>query len=418
MKKPGASSAERRAGKRLSGVVMLFYASAFLLLALRDNAWQGYALAVGVPAMIWLGTNLLPHFFPADRLLLTLTNFLCALGILVLYRTQPELAYAQVIFYGIGIGAMALCTWAVRLLPFGRRMVTLLALVSLFLLVLPLVAGTEKYGAKNWIYIGGVSFQPSELVKLSLLVVLASGLAARRFWSWLIFALACLGLLMLQKDLGTALLYYAVTLLLAYAATGSWTLLLGGLGGSAGAAWLGYRMFSHVKRRVAVWQNPWADYENAGYQMVQALMALASGGLFGMGLGLGTPKAIPVFETDFIFSVICEQFGLIFGLCVLLIYVALVWRGATVAMAARRSFHGLLAMGATLMIGLQTFVIIGGVIKLIPLTGVTLPFISSGGSSMISGMCLTGLIQGVASRNEDALAEDADLAYMQGEVRE
>ena len=102
MKKPGASSAERRAGKRLSGVVMLFYASAFLLLALRDNAWQGYALAVGVPAMIWLGTNLLPHFFPADRLLLTLTNFLCALGILVLYRTQPELAYAQVIFYKEG----------------------------------------------------------------------------------------------------------------------------------------------------------------------------------------------------------------------------------------------------------------------------------------------------------------------------
>lgn len=417
MKKPDASSAARRAGKRLSAVVMLFYFSAFLLLALRDRAWQGYALAAGVPAMIWMGTNLLPRLFPADRLLLTLTNFLCALGILVLYSTKPELAYQQVIFYGLGIAAMAVCVWAVRLLPFGRRSVSLLALLSLLLLALPLVIGKEKYGARNWIVLGGVSFQPSEMVKLSLLIVLASGLAARRFWTWFLFALACLGLLMLQKDMGTALLYYGVTLLIAYAATGSWTLLLAGVAGSGGAAWLGYRMFAHVKRRVAAWRNPWADYENTGYQMVQALMALASGGLLGVGLGLGRPTDIPVYETDFIFTVICEQFGLIFGLCVLLMYVALVWRGATIAMAARRSFHGLLAMGATLMIGLQTFVIIGGVIKLIPLTGVTLPFVSSGGSSLLSGMCLIGLIQGVASRSDDDLAGDAELAYFQGEVR-
>ncbi len=417
MKMSDTSSAARRAGKRLSAVVMLFYFSAFLLLALRDNAWQGYALAVGVPAMIWMGTNLLPRLFPADRLLLTLVNFLCALGILALYSTKPELAYQQVMFYGIGIAAMAICVWAVRVLTFGRYTVSLLALASVCLLALPLAVGTEIYGAKNWIILGGISIQPSELVKLSLLIVLASGLAAHRFWTWPLFVLACLGLLMLQKDLGTALLYYGVTLMVAFAATGSWTLLMTGVAGSAGAAWLGYRMFAHVKRRVAVWMNPWADYENAGYQMVQALMALASGGLIGVGLGLGRPTDIPVYETDFIFTVICEQFGLIFGLCVLLMYVALIWRGATIAMAARRSFHSLLALGVTLMLGLQTFIIIGGVIKLIPLTGVTLPFVSSGGSSLLSSMCLVGLIQGVASRNDDALARDAELAYFQGEVR-
>jgi len=163
---------------------------------------------------------------------------------------------------------------------------------------------------------------------------------------------------------------------------------------------------------VAIWQNPWSDYDNAGYQIVQSLMAIASGGMFGMGLGLGYPTTIPVYHTDFIFAVICEQFGLIFGLCVLLMYVAIIWRGATTAMAARTSFHGLLAMGATLMIGLQTFVIIGGVIKLIPLTGVTMPFVSYGGTSLVSSMCLVGLLQGVASLNEDDLDEDTRLAML------
>jgi len=237
-------------------------------------------------------------------------------------------------------------------------------------------------------------------------------MSRRRFFPWLIFSVGCLGVLMLQKDLGTALMYYGVTLLLYYASSGNLMITGLGLAGGAGAAVAGYHMFAHVKRRVAIWINPFADYDNAGYQLVQGLMAIASGGAFGLGLGLGSPRTIPVYHTDFIFAVICEQFGLIFGLCVLLMYVALIWRGTTIAMAARSSFHGLLAMGCTLMIGLQTFVIIGGVIKLIPLTGVTMPFVSYGGTSLVSSLCLIGLMQGVASLHEDDLEEDARLARL------
>ena len=400
----------REAGKRLCAAVMLFYFLAFLLLALRDYAWQGFALAAAVPALVWLGTNLLPRLYPGDRLLLSLTNFLCALGVLVLYDTNPAYAYQQAVYYGVGLAAMGSFVWRVRLLRPWRGLIWPLALVSLALRGLPLVFGQETYGAKNWIYLGGVSFQPSEMVKLSLIVILAWGMSRRRFWGWLAFAAACLGLLMLQKDLGTALLYYGVALLMNFASNGSLLQLGAGVAGGAGAAVLGYRMFAHVKRRVAIWRNPWADYENAGYQLAQSLMAIASGGLFGVGLGLGSPKTIPVYHTDFIFAVICEQFGLIFGLCTLAMFVALVWRGATAAMAARSAFHGLLAMGATLMLGLQTFVIIGGVIKLIPLTGVTMPFVSYGGSSLLSSMCLIGVIQGVASLNEDDLREDTRIA--------
>lgn len=405
----------RDPGKLLSSAVMLFYFSAFLLLWLKDFAWQAAALAVAVPVMIWLGVNFLPRLFPADKLLLSLTNFLCALGVLMLYATNPAYAYQQAVYYGVGLVAMVVCIYLVRIIKHWRIPVYLLMPVSLALLALPLIIGREINGAKNWFYVGSLSVQPSEIVKLSLLLIISHFMSRRKFLPWLIFAVGCLGLLMLQKDLGTALMYYGVTLMLYYASSSNLLLTGIGLAGGAGAAVLGYKMFAHVKRRVAIWQNPWSDYDNAGYQLVQGLMAIASGGMFGVGLGLGSPRTIPVYHTDFIFAVICEQFGVIFGLCVLLMYVAIIWRGATTAMAARTSFHGLLAMGATLMIGLQTFVIIGGVIKLIPLTGVTMPFVSYGGTSLVSSMCLIGLLQGVASLNEDDLDEDTRLAMLGSE---
>ena len=410
MTKHAPSRRLRRAATRLSSVVMLFYFSAFVLLGLKDYAWQAFALALAVPAMIWLGTNFLPRLFPADTLLLSLTNFLCALGVLVLYDTNPVYAYHQAAYYAVSLLAMICCVWAVRAVRHWGAAAWVLIPVSLALLAVPLIWGKETYGATNWIYIGSVSVQPSELVKVSLILIVSYFMSRRHFLPWLLFAVACLGALMLQRDLGTALLYYGVTLLLFFASSGNVPLTGLGVLGGAGAAVLGYRMFAHVKKRVAIWRNPWADYENAGFQIVQSLMALASGGLIGMGLGLGSPRTIPVYHTDFIFAVICEQFGLIFGLCVLAMYLAILWRGATIAMAARHAFHGLVAMGATLMIGLQTFVIIGGVIKLIPLTGVTMPFVSYGGSSLLSSLVLIGLIQGVASLNEDDLHEDMLLA--------
>ena len=399
-------------GRRLSSAVMLFYFCAFLLIACKDFAWQGFALALAVPAMIWVGTNFLPKLFPSDRLLLSLTNFLCALGVLVLYSTEPDYAYHQAMYYGIGILAMIVCVWIVRLVRSWRIPVLLLIPLSLALLALPLVIGRETNGAKNWFYVAGISVQPSEIVKLSLLIIVSYYMSRHRMLPWLFFAVSCLGVLMLQKDLGTALMYYGTTLMLFYASSGNLFLTGLGLAGGAGAAVMGYKMFAHVKKRVAIWLNPWSDYENSGFQIVQSLMAIASGGLFGVGLGLGSPKTIPVYYTDFIFAVICEQFGLIFGLCVLLMYVAIIWRGATTAMAARTSFHGLLAMGCTIMLGLQTFVIIGGVIKMIPLTGVTMPFVSYGGTSLVSSLCLVGLLQGVASLNDDDLKEDTRLAML------
>lgn len=407
---------KRRPDSRLISAIMLFYFSAFLLIAFNGEIqWQGLALAVVVPAFIYIATMWLPRFFPADKLLLAIANFLCALGVLILYSTDrgagTSRGVQQAMYYGVGIVAMLVCIMIVRYVRHWRLAVLLIMGGSALLLVLPLAIGTEQNGATNWIRVGGVSLQPSEIVKLALLVILSYYMSRHRFWPWLLFTLFSLAVLMLQKDLGTALIYYTTALFLFYASTGNLPLTGLGLVGGAGAAVLGYTMFAHVKKRVAIWRNPWIYYETSGYQIAQMLMAIASGGLFGVGLGLGAPRVIPVYFTDCIFAVICEQFGIIFGILVLVMYVILILRGTSIATSSRHSFYALLAMGATAMLGVQTFVIIGGVLKLIPLTGVTMPFVSYGGTSLVSCMGLIGILQGVASLNQDDLAYDYEISH-------
>ncbi|HNX61626.1 MAG TPA: FtsW/RodA/SpoVE family cell cycle protein [Candidatus Limiplasma sp.] len=405
----------RHPDRRLVAAMMLFFFSAFLLIALKGELrWQGFALAVAVPVLIYIATMWLPRFFPADKLLLSIANFLCGLGVLVLYSTDLDAGTSrglqQAINYSVGIAAMLFCILMVRYVRRWKLFVQIVALGSAGLIALPLVIGTEVNGATNWIRIAGMNLQPSEVVKVSLLLVLSYSMSRRRFWPWLIFAGFCLAVLMLQKDLGTALIYYITALLMYFASTGNLPMTGLGLLGGAGASVLGYKMFNHVRVRVAIWQNPWMYYEKSGYQIAQVLMAIASGGLFGVGLGLGAPRVIPVYFTDCIFAVICEQFGIIFGILVLVMYVILILRGASIALRARRGFMGLLAMGATVMLGVQTFVIIGGVLKLIPLTGVTMPFVSYGGTSMVSCMAMIGLIQGVASVNQDDMEYDYEIS--------
>lgn len=410
-----------RPDRLLCSAMMLFFFSGFLLISLKERiAWQGLALSVVVPALIYVATMWLPRFFPADKLLLSIANFLCALGVLVLYSTDLDAGTSrgmqQAVYYGVGIVAMLLCIMLVRYVRHWNWIVYAVMAGAALLLALPLAIGTEQNGATNWIRVGGVSMQPSELTKLALLLVLSYFMSRRKFLPWFLFSLYCLGVLMLQKDLGTALIYYFTALFLYYACSGNLLLTGAGLVGAAGASVLGYTMFAHVKRRVAIWKNPWLYSETSGYQIVQMLMAIASGGLFGVGLGLGAPRVIPVYFTDCIFAVICEQFGVLFGVLVLVMYAILILRGTAVASSARHGFHGLLAFGATAMLGLQTFVIIGGVLKLIPLTGVTMPFVSYGGTSMVSCMGLIGLIQGVASVNQDELSYDYDVSHSVGEL--
>ena len=420
-KEKAAAQKRRRPDRMLVSAMMLFFFSAFLLISLNGEIrMDGFVLAGVVPLMLYIATMWMPRFFPADKLLLAIANFLCALGVLVLYITDrgagTSRGVQQAMYYGVGILAMLVCILLVRYIKNWSFLILVVMLGAAGLMVLPLAIGTEQYGATNWIVIGGTSLQPSEVVKIALLLVLGWFMSQHRFWPWFLFAGFCLLALMLQKDLGTALIYYATTLFLFWGTTGNLPLTGLGMLGGCGAAVVGYKMFAHVKKRVAIWRNPWLYYETSGYQMVLALMAIASGGLFGVGLGLGSPRVIPVYFSDAIFAVICEQFGIIFGVLVLVMYVILILRGASIAASARHSFHAIVAMGATVMLGVQTFVIIGGVLKLIPLTGVTMPFVSYGGTSLVSCMGLIGLIQGVSSVNQDDLDYDYEISRSLSEV--
>ncbi|MBQ8618401.1 MAG: FtsW/RodA/SpoVE family cell cycle protein [Clostridia bacterium] len=392
----------------------LFLAGGLLLAAMETPGttdMQAIYLLGLMEAMCLLTTLALPRMLPIDPLIMALTNFLCGVGVVILYTVSPERGIKQATYYVIGLAAMLIVSLIVSRAKRLKGLTVLSMLAGIVLLVLPLAFGQWSGGAKNWVSIPVFgSFQPSEMVKLSLVLAMAYYFSAHRtvlqMMPAILFAGACLLLLMLQRDLGTALIYYMTTLTMFYVACGNVPLTMIGLAGGAGAAVAGYKMFAHVKVRVAMWRNPWSDPLDKGYQIIQALLAIGSGGLFGVGLGQGTPEKIPAYFNDFIFAVICEQLGIVFGIVLLLVYVIIVMRGVTVISRSRRSFDMLLGCGVLAMLAIQTAMIVGGVIKMLPLTGVTMPFISYGGSSLLSCMCMVGILHGICARAQEDLEED------------
>ena len=404
----------RSPARLLVAAIVLFLSSAFILLGLKDLKPLTFIMAAGVPMVFYLTTVLIPRLFPADRLMLAVVNFLCAIGILVLYRMNPQQALGQAVNYAAGMGAMLFFIYFVRLAQRRKPLVVLLISASAALMVLPLIFGTERNGARAWVTVMGFGFQPSELVKVLMLIIEAYLLSRRKIIAAAAYAGFCLLILMLQKDLGTALIYYGVILVMVWAATRSYLYLGLGFAGAAAGGIIGYNMVSHVKRRVAIWINPWTDYEGSGYQIVQSLIAIVNGGLWGTGLGLGNAYVIPANTTDFVYAIILNEFGMIFGICILAMYILLFLRGISIALRSGSRFNSLLAMGSSVLIALQAFIIIGGNINMIPLTGVTLPFISYGGTSLLSSLSIMGILQGVASLNDREVEEDRELALAQG----
>ena len=257
-------------------------------------------------------------------------------------------------------------------------------------------------------------------MKPVLIVILAAGFCNRaRFGKclpYIAFAAMCCGILLTERDLGALLLYFLTTVLMYYAASSNGLLSLAGLGMGAGAAVIAYNAFPYVQDRISIWQNPWNDPLDTGYQIVRALAAIGSGGLFGMGLGLGMPTSVPMYHNDFIFTSIAEEFGLIFSLGLMAVYVLIIMRGLIIAMNARTSFHSLTAFGLVVILGLQAILIIGGNTKLLPLTGVTLPLVSYGGSSLVSNFFSMGILLGISSMNAEDEARDIDKIALREEV--
>lgn len=408
MAKQKSKDHDKLGGGALVGLIMLLILSCFALLAFADETINTRALlaAALLCGMIGLHYVLMNVFFKdIDPYPLVIVYLLVSIGMILQWRINPEIAERQLVWVGLGMAGMLLLMLLLRRPAFWRRAKWLLMALSLGSLAVVLLVGNVTGGAKNWINLGGFSFQPSEFVKVALIYIAAIELSEKRsikqlLWPLITFAVGCVGLLMLCRDLGAAVLYALTTLTMFFVATGSLLWTGAGLGVGALGSVASYHMFDHVRIRVAAWRNPWASYETNGYQIAQGLMAIASGGLFGMGLNLGSPKIIPAYHTDYIFAVICEELGWIVGLVVIGLYILLILRGVAAAMQSRSSVNALIATGTITMIALQTFLIIGGVIKLIPLTGVTLPFVSYGGSSMMGSFFMLGMLEAVIIDNK------------------
>lgn len=404
----------RQSAERLfTYVIVLFQISAFVLVALKTQPidTQALMLAAIFPVGTLLITMLAERVWHVDKALLLMVLLLCSIGMVTLEDiTKAETARKQIIFFiPAVIGLFAAIVIVRRMTRWEQWSWAAMAvgLVLMFLPMMPVIGGWTN-GARNWVSLKklgvDIGFQPSEFVKILLLLILSSAFAQKRGLKRMMPAIAyavvmVLILLAVQRDLGTLLIYFFLTVGLFYIATSNLMLTGLGLAGGCVGAVGAYYMFDHVRTRVTIWQNPWSDTQVKGYQIVQALIAIGSGGMFGLGLGLGTPRMIPYYHTDFIFAAICEEFGIFFAVCMLLIYCFVFTRGIKIALEATTAYHSLMAFGATLMLAVQTFVIVGGVTKMIPLTGVTLPFVSAGGSSLISCMMLTGILLGVSSLN-------------------
>lgn len=335
----------------------------------------------------------------ASRLITNNMCFLLTLGFTILTRLNFDLAVKQ---YMIVCGTVFLCLpvpYVIKEFKQLGKYRILYGVVGFSLLASVFLIGARKNGAVNWIKIGSFMFQPSEFVKILFVFFISSMLVKSNTFKQIVITTFCAAahviVLVLEKDLGGALLFFIVYLIMLFVATGKKLYLFAGLSAGGVAAILAYHLFSHVQTRVEAWSNPWSIIDGGGNQIAQSLFAIGTGSWLGMGLDEGMPYKIPVVVSDFIFSAIAEELGTIFALCLLLICVSCFISFMDIAMQSRKMEYKLLSVGFAVSYIFQVFLSVGGVTKFIPSTGVTLPLVSYGGSSVVSSILIFYLIQGL-----------------------
>lgn len=351
----------------------------------------------------------------ADPILLPVAGLLNGIGYVFIARLDVKgQAAGQALWTAIGVAAFLVVLAVVRHARDLERYRYSVGLVGVGLLLLPLVPhiGVDVNGARLFVHLGPLSFEPAEISKILLAIFFASIMveraellrtATRRIGRFMVLDPKYLGPILLawgfslvvitaENDLGSSFLFFTMFIGMLFVATGRYYYL--GLGGGlfGGGAYLALKFVGHAQTRVSGWLDPWAHASGSGYQIIQGWFAIAAGGVFGDGPGQGTPQQIPEASTDFIFAAIAEEVGLVGSTAVLIGILLMVGSGLRIALRAEREFEKLLATGLSMILGIQTFVIVGGVTRLIPLTGITLPFVAYGGSSLVTNYILIALL--------------------------
>ena len=397
--------------KRLLRWVYLLCLLLFTTLGFIEQPFDKFALIMGVVLCILIGYShfVIRRFYPdGDKFILIFASVLAVVGIAALYRIDKGIAIKQLIWITGGIVSYILIVVILPDLRSFAKYKNLYMIGTLILMPLALIFGTEQYGAKNWIIIGNsISFQPSEFGKIALVLYLASALATYenknnfkedfiQLWQPALVAGFSMGCMVLQRDLGSALIFFGISITLLYVSTSKKKYVFTSLGLAGVGSVAGYMLFGHVRERVMIWLDPWKYKLGESYQIIEGMYSIAAGGLFGVGLGQGHFQSLPVKESDMIYAVICEEFGIIFAIGLMIIYFLLFYRGIRAAFVTDDKYSQLIAVGFSTMIACQTLVIIGGIFAVIPLTGITLPIISYGGSSVLTIFFALGILQKIS----------------------
>ncbi len=424
----------------LGALALLITGGGYVLLALSKGPALPadlWGFLAGLFALFFCAHLAVRRFAPrADATLLPIAALLLGIGFVTITRldlvakAKDRVAPTQALWAVVGVGAFVLTLFIVR----NTRSLARYRYTFLFLgvaaLLLPLIPGLgiELNNARLWIRIGGLTIQPGEGAKVLLVIFFAAYLVEKRellssgsrrigrlhlpdpkhlgplLLPWGVAIL----IMVQQKDLGSSLLFFAVFAAMLYIATLRSAYLIAGAALFGGAVAISYQAFAHVQERVSTWINPWADAQGDGFQLTQSLFAFGSGGFEGRGLGLGSPGVIPIATSDFIFAAIGEELGLIGTVAVIGAFMLLVGSAYRIAIQASRPFSQLFAAGLATIMGVQTFVIIGGVTRVIPLTGVTLPFVSYGGSSLVANFVILALLLRISDESAAEAEHAAD----------
>ncbi|URN41448.1 MULTISPECIES: FtsW/RodA/SpoVE family cell cycle protein [Peptoniphilus] len=396
--------------------------SILLLFTFNNNNIDRYIviLFLGLILIVYISNLVLGKVSSGDNYIFLIVSMLLSLGIITIYRLSPKLGLRQLIWVLAGILVFYLTYFIIRAMRRLEYMTGLYLGLSILFFLLTIILAPSKYGAKNWIEISeGITIQLSEFTKILVIFLIASFYTTfqtrlkklnYKYTSYYLMGVIYIfvGFLFIQRDLGTAAIFIAIYTLIQYIYDEDRVSILVNVGLMVIGSVAGYFLFSHVRNRVDIWLNPWTADKvvNSARQIVQSLFGIGEGGFIGQGIGLGYPKQIAFAYSDVIFSAICEEMGVLTGIGIIMLYMLLVYRAIKIALNQEYLFYRILALSVAILFTVQAFLNIGGVIKLIPMTGLTLPFISYGGSSLISSFVALGILQ--------VTSEDLSYKYEKG----
>ena len=358
-----------------ANIIMSINLIGLLLVSLYNEHLDRISLLtiLGIMLIIYISNLILSKITTGDHYILLIVSMLMSIGIIMIHRINPELGFKQIVWLVAGILLLFVSYFTVKTIKGWPHWTYLYVGTSFLLFMATLVFGRNIKGATNWIRIGEFSFQPAEIIKILFIFFLASYYANRAHLKnkWILAAIAYgnIAFLFIQKDLGSAMIFFAIYMAIIYVYETDRRFILYNIGTASVMALISYFIFSHVRVRVETWLDPWSSIDVGGFQIAQSLFAIAAGGFLGSGIGRGYPDFIPEVHNDFIFSAICEEMGILTGIAIIMLYLIFIYRGIKITLEQKNPFYRIVALGITVSLGFQAFTIIGGVTKMIPLLG-------------------------------------------------